>query len=190
MNKLIAGAARRNRTYLPTAFQELTSRNWHIISGLRHPACKENFPRSRKLAFLRNVGTERGRTFVLSKPRLRSAICAAFSRRLRKTAKTLNHHLLKAWRDEQHFGRDRVGSKCRGLTVGLGLPALRPPSLVALDQPRSDSRCYVLRGVSLLVVDHECRLHLAGCGHPQPVEALVLPESRANVRHERERPQG
>src|ERR1035441_4270455 len=78
MNKLIAGAARRNRTYLPTAFQELTSRNWHIISGLRHPACKENFPRSRKLAFLRNVGTERGRTFVLSKPRLRSAICAAF----------------------------------------------------------------------------------------------------------------
>src|ERR1017187_3496931 len=59
MNKLIAGAARRNRTYLPTAFQELTSRNWHIISGLRHPACKENFPRSRKLAFLRNVGTER-----------------------------------------------------------------------------------------------------------------------------------
>jgi hypothetical protein len=91
MNKLIAGAARRNRIYLPTAFQELTSRNWHIISGLRHPACKENFPRSRKLAFLRNVGTERGRTFVLSKPRLRSAICAAFSRRLRKTAKTLNH---------------------------------------------------------------------------------------------------
>jgi hypothetical protein len=25
INKLIAGAARRNRTYLPTAFQELTS---------------------------------------------------------------------------------------------------------------------------------------------------------------------
>lgn len=71
-----------SRTYLSQLAHHL---------GTTPSSRKENFPRSRKLAFLRNVGTERGRTFVLSKPRLRSAICAAFSRRLRKTAKTLNH---------------------------------------------------------------------------------------------------